>query len=88
LIEAEVAPRSVEAVADGDVVATPQTLAHRYPPAFAVAQVEDVPRIAFHIALVRNRQLPLTEHSSSAVRQRAGRGAGHPGTRDLPSRSQ
>jgi 2-polyprenyl-3-methyl-5-hydroxy-6-metoxy-1,4-benzoquinol methylase len=55
---AEIAPRPVEAVADGDVVATLRTLAHRYPPELVAAQVEDVPRIAFHIALVRDRQLP------------------------------
>jgi 2-polyprenyl-3-methyl-5-hydroxy-6-metoxy-1,4-benzoquinol methylase len=55
---AEIAPRPVEADADGDVVATLQRLAHRYPSELAAAQVEDVPRIAFHIALVRDRQLP------------------------------
>jgi SAM-dependent methyltransferase len=53
---AEVAPRPVEAVADGDLVATLRRLAYRYPPELAAAQVEDVPRMAFHIALVRDRQ--------------------------------
>ena len=50
---AEVGPRPVEAVADDDVVATLRRLAYRYPPELAAAQVEDVPRMAFHIALVR-----------------------------------
>ncbi len=56
---AEIAPRPVEAVADGDVVETLHRLARRYPPDLAAAQVEDVPRTAFHIALVRDRQSEL-----------------------------
>jgi hypothetical protein len=51
---AEIAPRPVEAVADGNVANS----GHRYPPELAAAQVEDVPRKVLRIAaLVRDRQL-------------------------------